>query len=175
MCRTWFESECNTTYIESPSGDHKPNTWCQKMPKKICAPDNCNMVQVLSLSQSISKKTRNDKIKTSNQDNKITTIRRQPAGSQPATDVNMFEVWPRMLASTSLNCKILSNKTLNTPAVTRLAARRQTRAELVAVAGAGGLPGQDDGLHHPEADGALRAAAPASLQSDHQAGAAPHH
>ena len=46
MCRTWFESECNTTYIESPSGDHKPNTWCQKMPKKICAPDNCNMVQV---------------------------------------------------------------------------------------------------------------------------------
>ena len=59
--------------------------------------------------------------------------------------------------------------------MTRLAARRQTRAELVAVAGAGGLPGQDDGLHHPEADGALRAAAPASLQSDHQAGAAPHH
>ena len=46
VCRTWFESECNTTYIESPSGDHKPNTWCQKMPKKICAPDNCNMVQV---------------------------------------------------------------------------------------------------------------------------------
>jgi len=45
VCRTWFESECNTTYIESPSGDHKPNTWCQKMPKKICAPDNCNMVQ----------------------------------------------------------------------------------------------------------------------------------
>ena len=24
----------------------KPNTWCQKMPRKICAPDNCNMVQV---------------------------------------------------------------------------------------------------------------------------------
>ena len=59
--------------------------------------------------------------------------------------------------------------------MTRLAARRQTRAQLVAVAGAGGLPGQDDGLHHPEADGALRAAAPASLQPDHQAGAAPHH
>ena len=48
VCRTWFESECNTTYIESPSGDHKPNTWCQKMPKKICAPDNCKMVQVLT-------------------------------------------------------------------------------------------------------------------------------
>lgn len=45
VCRTWFESECNTTYVESPSGDHKPNTWCQKMPRKICAPDNCNMVQ----------------------------------------------------------------------------------------------------------------------------------
>ena len=26
--------------------DLKPNTWCQKMPRKICAPDNCNMVQV---------------------------------------------------------------------------------------------------------------------------------
>ena len=47
VCRTWFESECNTTYVESPSGDHKPNTWCQKMPRKICAPDNCNMVQVI--------------------------------------------------------------------------------------------------------------------------------
>ena len=46
VCRTWFESECNTTYVESPSGAHKPNTWCQKMPRKICAPDNCNMIQV---------------------------------------------------------------------------------------------------------------------------------
>jgi len=45
VCRTWFESECNTTYVESTSGDHKPNTWCQKKPRKICAPDNCNMVQ----------------------------------------------------------------------------------------------------------------------------------
>ena len=26
--------------------DLKPNTWCQKMPRKICAPDNCNMIQV---------------------------------------------------------------------------------------------------------------------------------
>ena len=46
VCRTWFESECNTTYVEAGSGDLKPNTWCQKMPRKICAPDNCNMVQV---------------------------------------------------------------------------------------------------------------------------------
>jgi len=46
VCRTWFESECNTTYVETASGDNlKPNTWCQKMPRKICAPDNCNMVQ----------------------------------------------------------------------------------------------------------------------------------
>jgi len=45
VCRTWFESECNTTYVETKGGDHKPNTWCQKMPRKICAPDNCNMVK----------------------------------------------------------------------------------------------------------------------------------
>ncbi|XP_023338332.1 uncharacterized protein LOC111709001 [Eurytemora carolleeae] len=45
VCRTWFESECNTTYVDSPSGDLKPNTWCQKKPRKICAPDNCNMIQ----------------------------------------------------------------------------------------------------------------------------------
>jgi len=45
VCRTWFESECNTTYVETKSGAHKPNTWCQKMPRKICAPDNCEMVQ----------------------------------------------------------------------------------------------------------------------------------
>ena len=29
--------------------DLKPNTWCQKMPRKICAPDNCNMVQVKNI------------------------------------------------------------------------------------------------------------------------------
>jgi len=46
VCRTWFESECNTTYVQAATGDDlKPNTWCQKMPRKICAPDNCNMVQ----------------------------------------------------------------------------------------------------------------------------------
>jgi hypothetical protein len=45
VCRTWFESECNTTYVETKNGAHKPNTWCQKMPRKICAPDNCNMVK----------------------------------------------------------------------------------------------------------------------------------
>ena len=80
-----------------------------------------------------------------------------------------------MLAANSLNCKILSNKTLNTQAVTRLAAARLPVTELLGVAGAGRLPGQDDGLHHPEADGALRAAAPAPLQPDHEAGAPPDH
>lgn len=31
------------------SDDLKPNTWCQKMPRKICAPDNCNMIQVAAV------------------------------------------------------------------------------------------------------------------------------
>ena len=33
--------------------DLKPNTWCQKMPRKICAPDNCNMVQVKNIKVNI--------------------------------------------------------------------------------------------------------------------------
>ena len=42
VCKTWFESTCNTTYSEN--GDiPKPNTWCTKEPRKICAPDNCRM------------------------------------------------------------------------------------------------------------------------------------
>ncbi len=45
VCKTWFESECNTTYIETtPNVEDKPNTWCKKVPRKICAPDNCKMV-----------------------------------------------------------------------------------------------------------------------------------
>lgn len=46
VCKTWFESQCNTTYVESenPDEDPKPSTWCQKVPKKICAPDFCEMV-----------------------------------------------------------------------------------------------------------------------------------
>jgi len=45
VCKTWFESECNTTFIEtSPKKEDLPNTWCKKVPRKICAPDNCRMV-----------------------------------------------------------------------------------------------------------------------------------
>ena len=45
VCKTWFESECNTTFVEtSPNKDDLPNTWCKKVPRKICAPDNCRMV-----------------------------------------------------------------------------------------------------------------------------------
>jgi len=45
VCKTWFESECNTTYTETtPNVEDKPNTWCKKVPRKICAPDNCRMV-----------------------------------------------------------------------------------------------------------------------------------
>lgn len=45
VCKTWFESECNTTFVEtSPYKRDLPNTWCKKVPRKICAPDNCRMV-----------------------------------------------------------------------------------------------------------------------------------
>ncbi len=45
VCKTWFESECNTTFTETtPNVEDKPNTWCKKVPRKICAPDNCKMV-----------------------------------------------------------------------------------------------------------------------------------
>ena len=29
---------------EKPEDDPKPSTWCEKVPKKICAPDFCEMV-----------------------------------------------------------------------------------------------------------------------------------
>ncbi len=41
VCKTWYESECNTTYSNDDA--RKPQTWCQKVPKQICAPDNCRM------------------------------------------------------------------------------------------------------------------------------------
>jgi hypothetical protein len=45
VCRTWFQSECNTTFAETtPNVEDKPSTWCKKVPRKICAPDNCRMV-----------------------------------------------------------------------------------------------------------------------------------
>ena len=40
----------------------------------------------------------------------------------------------------------------------------------VCVLGPGGLPGQGDGLHHPEARGALLTPATATLQAHHQTG-----
>ena len=49
VCKTWFESVCNTTYAlskgASPDANLKPQTWCQKEPRKICAPDYCEMVE----------------------------------------------------------------------------------------------------------------------------------
>jgi len=52
VCRTWFETVCNTTYVKKEGEEvhdlgHKhikAATWCEKVPKKICAPDHCNMV-----------------------------------------------------------------------------------------------------------------------------------
>ena len=43
VCKTWYESTCNTTYTEGEGGKPKPQTWCSKEPRKICAPDNCRM------------------------------------------------------------------------------------------------------------------------------------
>ena len=49
VCKTWFESVCNTTYALSkgaaPDANLKPQTWCQKEPRKICAPDYCEVVE----------------------------------------------------------------------------------------------------------------------------------
>ncbi|XP_040570222.1 uncharacterized protein [Lepeophtheirus salmonis] len=49
VCKTWFESVCNTTYnlrIDPKSGHENfdPVTWCDKIPQEICAPDHCKMV-----------------------------------------------------------------------------------------------------------------------------------
>ena len=47
VCRTWFETVCNTTYVQGQEQGNKhvkAATWCEKVPKKICAPDNCQMV-----------------------------------------------------------------------------------------------------------------------------------
>ena len=49
VCKTWFESVCNTTYAlprnAQPDANLKPQTWCQKEPRKICAPDYCTVVE----------------------------------------------------------------------------------------------------------------------------------
>ena len=46
-CRTWFETTCNTTLVVDAYGSHKggQQAWCEKVPKKICAPDHCAMVE----------------------------------------------------------------------------------------------------------------------------------
>lgn len=47
VCKTWYESQCNTTYTDVAQAgvlDAKPSTWCEKIPRKICAPDYCKMV-----------------------------------------------------------------------------------------------------------------------------------
>jgi len=52
VCRTWFEAQCNTTYVQSQGQEYhdkhvkdiKASTWCEQVPKKICAPDHCRYV-----------------------------------------------------------------------------------------------------------------------------------
>ena len=52
-CRTWFETTCNTTLVVDAYGSHKggQQAWCEKVPKKICAPDHCAMVEGKLISQ----------------------------------------------------------------------------------------------------------------------------
>ena len=53
VCRTWFETVCNTTLVVDAYGSHKggQQAWCEKVPKKICAPDHCAMVEGKLISQ----------------------------------------------------------------------------------------------------------------------------
>ena len=46
VCETFFETECNTTKIIPAPGDEPLDvTFCDKIPRKICAPDNCRVVE----------------------------------------------------------------------------------------------------------------------------------
>jgi len=46
VCETFFETECNTTkIIPSPGDEPLDVTFCDKIPRKICAPDNCRVVE----------------------------------------------------------------------------------------------------------------------------------
>ena len=53
VCRTWMETVCNTTYVATEGQEYhnkgqkelKSSTWCEKVPKKICAPDHCTIVE----------------------------------------------------------------------------------------------------------------------------------
>ena len=38
------ERDTNSLKQTTPGIEDKPNTWCKKVPRKICAPDNCRMV-----------------------------------------------------------------------------------------------------------------------------------
>ena len=42
----WYETFCNTTLVKEEGGQSqaRPHTWCEKVPKKICGPDNCQMI-----------------------------------------------------------------------------------------------------------------------------------
>jgi len=46
VCKTWYETYCNTTLVKEDAGNNqvRPHTWCDKVPKKICAPDYCQMI-----------------------------------------------------------------------------------------------------------------------------------
>eukprot|EP00094_Tigriopus_californicus_P004406 TCALIF_04245-PA protein Name:"Protein of unknown function" AED:0.17 eAED:0.17 QI:0/0/0/0.5/1/1/2/0/384 len=44
VCETFYETACNTTDIfPDPTDEPVPVTFCQKIPRKICAPDNCRV------------------------------------------------------------------------------------------------------------------------------------
>ena len=46
VCETFFETECNTTDVLPEPGDEPlAVTFCDKIPRKICAPDNCKVVE----------------------------------------------------------------------------------------------------------------------------------
>ena len=46
VCETFYETACNTTDVVPAPGDEPlPVTFCDKIPRKICAPDNCRVVE----------------------------------------------------------------------------------------------------------------------------------
>lgn len=46
VCNTFFETECNTTdIVPEPGYEPTPITYCDKIPRKICAPENCRVVE----------------------------------------------------------------------------------------------------------------------------------
>lgn len=46
VCQTFYETMCNTTdVIPEPGDEPLAVTFCEKFPRKICAPDNCKVVE----------------------------------------------------------------------------------------------------------------------------------